>query len=206
MEPKAQIETGKAIGYGWKTVKKDLVYFVLIALIVQVFSMMSLLIKDQTISSIISFLVLIIGIFLTAGYLKISFSYYDGKKLPLNELFKQGKYFINLLGAQLLVGLIVIAGLILFIVPGIIWGLKYQMTLNLIVDKDLDILEAMRQSAEITKGVKLQLLVFNFACLGVMILGALALGVGVLVAMPVLWLAGIYVYRHLLKNQNVQPV
>jgi len=195
-----QVETGSAISYGWESVKKNFWYFIgLAALYVAITSIPSTG-KDDT--AVLNFFGFIISAYLSAGMLHLVLSYIDGKTLPLSDLFTQTKYFWRVLGAMVLVFLIVAAGFILFIVPGIIWGLRYQFVLNLIVDKDMDISEAMHKSAELTKGVMWQLLVFNLAVAGVTILGALVLGVGILVAIPVTWLADVYVYRHLLKATN----
>lgn len=195
-----KIEIGKAINYGWKSVKKDFWYFVAIAFIYEGMSFVPYLIKNDNVKSIVDLIVSILGILLIAGFMKISLDYFDGKKAPIGMIFKQFKYFWNVLGAMLLIGLITLAGLLLLVVPGIIWSLKYQFVINLIVDKDLGILEAMKKSAEMTKGVKLQLLVFGFAALGLSILGYLALGVGSFVTFPIIWLADIYVYRKLLES------
>ena len=43
----------------------------------------------------------------------------------------------------------------------------------------------------------MSLLGFDIVSLGVVILGAIVLGVGILVAVPVVWLATVFVYRSL---------
>lgn len=113
------------------------------------------------------------------------------------------KYFL----ASLLVGLIVIVGLILLIVPGIIWGLRYAFVPYLIIDRKLPVMDALRESARITLGHKWQLLglVIVFALLN--ILGAIALLVGLLVTIPVTMLAFVHTYRTLEHAANeVTPV
>jgi uncharacterized membrane protein len=191
-----KIEIGKAVGFGWDSIKKDFWYFVGLAVIYMLAS--SILSKSTNHVIELGFLSIFIGPWLTAGLTRIALDYYGGKKPPFETLFTQLKYFWRILGAQILVGLIVAGGLILLIVPGIYWALKYQFTSNIIVDKDLGILEAMGKSGELTKGIKLQLLLFDLALVGIMILGGLALGVGILVAFPIIFLAGIYVYKKLL--------
>jgi uncharacterized membrane protein len=198
-----KVEIGKAIGYGWESIKKDFWYFVAIAAIYLVISNISSAQKTEPSQfNIYGLLSLVISSYLTGGMMKIGLSYFDGKKVAITEMFTQYQYFFRVLGASILTCIIVILGLILLIVPGIIWGLKYQFAINLIVDKNIGIMEAMRQSAELTKGVKWQLFVFNLAVFGVMILGALVFGVGVLVAFPVVWLADIYVCRKLQQTQT----
>ncbi len=188
-----QIEIGKAIGFGWDSIKKDFWYFIALAVVYMFLN--SILSKTTNHLINLDILGIFVGAWLTAGLTRIALDYYGGEKPPFETLFTQIKYFWRILGGQILVGLIVAAGLILLIVPGIYWGLKYQFTTNIIVDKDLGILEAMGKSGELTKGIKLQLLLFDLALVGIMILGGLALGVGILVAFPIVYLAGIYVYK-----------
>lgn len=190
-----QIEIGKALGFGWESIKKDFWYFVGLAAIY--FILNSLPSYETNTHASFNILGLFIGPWLTAGLTRITLDYYGGKKPPFETLFTQLKYFWRIFFSQILVGLIVVGGLILLIVPGIYWALKYQFTTNIIVDKNLGILEAMGESGKLTQGLKLRLLVFDLALIGVMILGGLALGVGILVAFPIVYLAGIYVYKKL---------
>lgn len=193
-----QVEIGKAIGYGWESIKKDFWYFVAIAAIYLVISgIFSSRSTEPNQFNIYGLLSMLIASYLIGGMMKIGLSYFDGKKIAITEMFTQYQYFFRVLGASILISIIVGLGLILLIIPGIIWGLKYQFAINLIVDKNIGIMEAMRQSAELTKGVKWQLFLFCLGVFGVMILGALVFGVGVLVAFPIVWLADIYIYRKL---------
>ncbi|HOX41234.1 MAG TPA: DUF975 family protein [bacterium] len=192
-----KVEVGKAIGYGWENVKKEFWYFVGLAFVVVVISGIG---NSRDIDSGIRNIIgLLLSAWMTAGYMKILLSYYDGKKLPFGELFKQLRYFWRVLGLTLLLGLVIGIGFILFVIPGIYLALRYQFALNFIIDKDLGIFEAMNESAKITKGVKLSLFWFMLAVLGVLILGVLVLGVGIFVAIPVVWLADVYLYKQLSK-------
>lgn len=188
-----KIETGKAISFGWEAIKKDFWYFIGISAIYIILPSLFSYNKNwglEIIGTLISTL-------LIAGFVKIFLEYYKGNKPAFETLFTQTKYFWRILGAQVLVGLIVVGGLILLIVPGIYWALKYQFVINLIVDKDMGITEAMGRSGELTKDIKMPLLVFDLALGGVIILGGIALGVGVFVAVPIVTLAEIYVYKKL---------
>ena len=195
-----KIEIKKAFSYGWNTVKGDFWYFVGLASLYLVLSNLFTYLpkKYDDIASILS---TILSAFLVCGLLKILLNYYDGEKAKLVSMFDHGKYFLRVLGAQILIILITFAGLCLLIVPGLIWALRYQFVINLIVDKDMGIREAMAESARLTHGVKWRLLLFDLALTGIVILGAIALGVGILVAFPVVYLAEIYVYRKLLESK-----
>ena len=195
-----KIEVGKSINYGWGKVKKDMWYFVGLSFIYLVLTSFNTYFRNETANFYVSIFILILSAYLSGGFIKIFLSYYDDKKLAIIEIFKQSKYFWRMLGAQILLILIVFFGLLLLVVPGIVWLIKYQFVFSLIVDKDMGVLEAMKKSSEITKGIKWQLFWFNIVCLGVIILGVLVFGVGIFVAYPVIMLADTFVYRRLLTK------
>lgn len=109
--------------------------------------------------------------------------------------------FQYLLGS-LLYGLVIVGGLLLLVVPGVLWAVKYCFTGFLIVDLGLDPLTAMRRSAELTRPARGQLFFFGLTLLGVNILGALVLGVGLLATVPMTVLALGQVYRQLLSSAS----
>lgn len=129
------------------------------------------------------------------GFTRIQLNILDGKKAQVSDLFKTNGVFWQYLATSLLVFLIVFGGLLLLIVPGIIWFLKYQFAMPLVVDKKLDITESIRISGEITKGHKGWLFGFAIVMGLINIAGALALFVGLLLTIPITIMAYIYVYR-----------
>ena len=137
------------------------------------------------------------------GFTKIQLNILDNKKTQVSDLFKTNGVFWQYLATSILVGLIVIGGLLLLIVPGIIWLLKYQFAMPLVVDKKLDITESIRKSGEITQGHKGWLFGFAIVLGLVNIAGALALLVGLLVTIPLTTMAYIYVYRQL--SSSIKP-
>ena len=97
--PERKVEVGKAIGYGWESVKKNFWYFIGFVLLYMLASglvsgISSALSRNSfALGSIGQLISVGVSILLTAGSLKIAISYYDGKKLPLGDLFSQSKYF-----------------------------------------------------------------------------------------------------------------
>lgn len=180
-----KLAVGKAIGFGWDEVIKNFWVWVGIAF---VYSLLT------SIPYSVGFL---LSPLLFAGLIVITLKCLAGKKPDFNELFSQSKYYLNMLGGEILVGLIVIGGLILLVVPGIYWALKYQLLGFFIVDKNMSIKEAMAECGKVTRGVKLRLLVLDLAFIGILILGGLVFGVGILVALPIIWLADAHVYKQL---------
>ncbi|MFA6553062.1 MAG: DUF975 family protein [Patescibacteria group bacterium] len=194
METK-QVAIGQAFSYGWTELKKNFWYFVGLAVIVIIIEGIGSGPKDGR--AYFNFLGIFLSAWMTSGYTKIILDYYGGTKRELTDVFTQFAYFWRVLGASILIGLIVMLGFIALIIPGIYFGLRFMFTVPLIIDKNLDIGEAMKQSTELTKGIKGSLFLFALGMIGAMILGAICLGVGVFIAMPVVWLAFIYIYKNL---------
>ncbi len=198
-----QVEVGKAFSYGWTEVKKNFWYFVGLAVIVIIIESITNGPKEGR--TYLSFLGIFLSAWMTCGYTKIILDYYSGTKRELTDVFTQFAYFWRVLGASILIGVIVLLGFIALIIPGIYFGLRFMFTVPLIIDKNLDISEAMKQSTELTKGIKGSLFLFALGTIGVMILGAICLGVGIFVAMPVVWLAYIYLYKKIQSSSASVP-
>lgn len=194
------LNTDQVFRYGWGSVKKDLWYFIGITFVVMVLSSVGSMPGNK--ASSLDLLGFLLSILMTCGTTAIFLQYFGGTKPPFSTLFTQLKQYLPVLGATLLVGLITGLGFVFLIVPGIYFALKYQFTIQLIIDRNLGVMEAMKESARLTTGKKMALLGFDFKCLGVILLGVLALGVGILVAIPVVELATIKVYRGLVPAKT----
>jgi len=154
--------------------------------------------KASAFSGLMSLASVIFSIIVQIGIVKITLKVADGGTPVFDDLFSEIRLFWKYLGATLIYSLIVIAGLCLLIVPGIIWGIKFQFYRYLILDKGMGIMDAIRKSAEITNGAKWDLFLFGLICVGITILGVLAFGIGVFVSAPVVMIANAFVYRKLL--------
>ena len=88
-------------------------------------------------------------------------------------------------------------GLLLCIIPGIILSVRFQFFGWAIVDRELGPFEAMQESWELTRGSFWNLVLLWLVLAGINILGALALGVGLLITSPMSMVAVGFVYRRL---------
>lgn len=80
-----------------------------------------------------------------------------GQQATAQDLFTGGPYFINLLVAAILVGLMTMVGFVACVVPGIILFLMFSQFLFFIVDRNAGILDSLSLSNEFTRGNKLTL-------------------------------------------------
>lgn len=143
---------------------------------------------------IISFLVdglLIMG--MNAIALKLA----DGQRPELADLFCCLSKIVTYAVSSILYILIVLGGLILLIVPGIIWMVMFVFYVLVIVDTDAGPLEALRRSARLSKGARWELFLLMLILSGINIAGAMALLVGLLFTVPFTMLVMAGVYRSL---------
>jgi uncharacterized membrane protein len=205
-----QFSKSEAVKFGWERFKKHPWLLIGVTLTVGVFPQLiqyifQLPFQDSNNSDSFNPIMLIgtilsvaVSLFLSVGLLKFYLKIVDNKAVEYKDLFRVNaedviRYFIG----SLIYGLIVIAGLILLIVPGIYWGIKYQYYSYLVVDKKRSPMDAIKESSTITRGNIGNLFLFNLLLIVISILGLLALVVGILVASPVVGIAQTYVYRKL---------
>ncbi len=209
MSQTKRFSKNEAISFGWNIFRDNFRFLILIFLIFLLFAFVPDIIGSKTIEASTSLGVLFysLGYFLTIvmtiGIMKISLKFYDSEKPEISDLFSHYKLFINYFLASFLYALIVFAGLILLIVPGIVFGLKYYFFDYYVVDKGCGPIEALKRSAQITKGNKWNLFLFILLVLGINILGMIFLFVGLLVTIPVTALATAFVYRKLSEPSEV---
>ena len=87
--------------------------------------------------------------------------------------------------------------MLLLIIPGIIWAVKYQYCLYFVVDKRLGPIDALKASARTTQTIKLKLFGFVILCSLINMAGMICLLLGIFVTYPVVLVASALVYRHL---------
>lgn len=188
-------------------VSASLLYMFLPAAIDQVLRAFSPFLVESSSSSwllpirqALSGLTYLLQLWLLVGLSKICLNITNNKPAGFQDFLIPFKVFIRFLGSWFLFCLIVIGGLILLIIPGFIWALKYMFYPYLILDKGLGSVDAIKASAKLTDGVKWQLAGFFFLSILMGIIGVLCLVVGVLVAFPVIFIAQALIYRNLYRQ------
>src|SRR3989344_757157 len=139
-------------------------------------------------------------IILRIGYTKIFLRLHDGESPKFLEIFQEYKPFWKYLGVSILYPLVVFAGLILVIIPGIFWAVRFSLSPIILIDMRVGPIKAMRDSWALTRGKFWKLLGFWIVTAILNVLGFVIFGIGLLVTIPVSTLAAIYVYRELSKR------
>ena len=149
------------------------------------------------VSSVASIIEQIVSIFLTLGAIRFGHRLLNGENPPLSDLFSQGDKLLSGVGATILYFLMVIVGLIFLIIPGIIVALRFSLFQQAIVEKQLGAIDSLKYSWNLTRENGLSLLGLYFASFFIVIAGVLAVLVGLLWALPTVWLAGLIAFRFL---------
>ena len=203
----------EAIKYGWGIMKTNFWFFVGIiivaGLIVGIPSNIADRLNDPDLCLLGFIFNIIAGVaraIISIGLIKIALIFLNKEKPEFKELFNFKGSFWRFIGGSILYGLIVVAGFILLIVPGIYWAIKYQWFGYCIVDQKLGPVQALKKCAQMTDTVKWQLLGFGLVMTGINILGFFCLFIGLFATIPTTLLAIAFVYRKLLGQTETAPV
>jgi uncharacterized membrane protein len=145
---------------------------------------------------------IVVSSFFTAGIMSFSLKVARGAPYAFNDLFSGSPFFLSVLVANLVIGVGVAIGLVFLIVPGVILALGLSMSLPLIVDRRLGPIDALTASWKLTDGSKGNLFIFALIAIGLSIAGFCACVVGLLLVVPILSIAHMYIYLRL----SGQPV
>ena len=151
----------------------------------------------------------LIGFFLNGflGLMMLTFllkTHDDIEHVQIADAWNLSAYW-SYVGVSILMGLAFVGGLLLLIVPGIIFGLMFCFGTYLVVDRRVGPIEAMKESMRITNGHKWELFLLAVASLGLALIGIICLLVGFLVAMPVVVIAFVHAYRLLQQKALAIP-
>ena len=165
--------------------------FVVFALISKVFP------TDQGGNIVFTLVNLVIGIFIDMALIAFALAAHENVHTVTWKSVWMPQLFWKYLGASILMGIIVVVGLVLLVIPGLIAAFGFMFTKYLVVDRKLGPVEALKESWRITKGHKLHLLGFGFVAIVFNLIGAIAIGIGLLVTVPLTMLASAHIYRTL---------
>jgi uncharacterized membrane protein len=198
------------LSFGWGVMKANLWFFVGLGFVFMIFIYLPVVARvvvvkslhlpkasDVTLAILLQVLEFLVGIVVKIGLIKIALSFCDERKPPFATLFDVWDCFWRVLGATVLYILIILAGVILLIVPGIVWAVKFSLCYYFVIDKGLGPVEALKASSRTTMGVKWQLFGFFLLCRLINLLGLLCLLVGVFATYPTVLVASALIYRQL---------
>ncbi len=197
----------EALSFGWETFSKHIWYFLALLLglsvILSILGLLQEIAKEMRplLFALLNVLSLVINLIISVGLIRLALGFLHNKKPSIREAFTPtAESFFPYVIGSFFYALIIVGGIILLIVPGIIWAIRYQFYAYFILDKKLEPRDALRHSARITKGAKSKLFLFMILLATLNMIGALLFGIGLFVTIPVTLLAIAFVYQKLSFN------
>ena len=204
----------EAVRFGWDRMKANLPLFLIMGLIGLVLAAFQNGINaaaaqlDPAVrgfAALANLAVQLVNLGLQIAMVRIALKLQDGQPVGTPDLTAGLGDFISYLLASLLYGLIVAGGVLLLIVPGIMWATRFAFFGFAIVDEHLDPITALKRSSQLTEGLRMEVFVFGVLLALINLLGAMALGVGVVATIPLTVIAMARVYRTLATRAGPVP-
>lgn len=184
---------GSAFGHGWRMMMKYFLELLLVSLVVIAAQIpMGIMQIGQSTGftpSLALLQVFVLGytLFVLApidfGSKFVFFKAMKDQKFEIKEIFSGFKNnYLNIILANLLTMAIVVAGFFLLIIPGIIFACKLAFVPYLVMDKNLDPVEAVKESWRMTKGHGWTIFAMAFVSIFIFFGGILMLILGVIPA------------------------
>ena len=144
-----------------------------------------------------------------AGPISMSFNWAflkaaRGEEVRVGDMFAVfTRNYWNAVGAGVLTALIIIAGLVFFIVPGIIFAVRLVFVPYLVIDRRMGVTEAITTSWRMTKGHGGTIFLMGLLAVPIVIGGLIALGVGVIVSF--MWISAAFAVLYYSVTRGEQP-
>jgi len=205
----------EAIEFGWQTTRANIGFFIIFLVVSMLISFFFSGFADLfekrllLLSAVFNLAYVFLTIAINLVGIKIALKFCDNDPRALADVISfTPQLFLKFAAGYILYGLLVAAGIVLFVVPGLIFMVKYQYVIYYIADKNTDIGEAFKKSSAITSGIKWELFVFLILLWLINVAGVMCFFVGLLVSIPVTMLAAASVFRKLsgtVKEESVNP-
>lgn len=194
------LSVGAAFSYGWQKFSQNAGPLIVVTLLVWAAGVVINVVGrafDSVLGQlIISVLAFVITQVMTRGLVRAALTIVNGGRPDPGTAFSFDNIGPYLVGS-ILFGLAVGVGLILCVIPGLIIGALLGFWAFACVEQDLDGVSALRRSLELTRANFGQVILFGLAYIGVNLIGALLCGIGLLVTIPLSYVAAAHFYRQL---------
>lgn len=184
-----------ALQEGWAQTKRYFPSFAVLVLVSIVLSFLGNAFGTGFFAGLWRLIIRLVDVAVTMVWIRFALSVEEGRAPDPAEVRPTLSHYLEYLLASIVYSVIVAVGLLLLIVPGVIWAVRFGLYPFFIIDQKLDTMAALKRSNAVVRGITGQLLVFALIVIGLNILGAIAFGLGLFVTMPLTAIAAAYVYR-----------
>ncbi len=221
MQTNKSFSVSEALRSGWEMFKKNPLFWMGVTGVVMFFSFLSaspsfvyqMSVGDfeaeiPPLINILGFLLSFVSLGIQLGLLVLLINAHRGREQNFSILFSKFQIvpLIKFWVASLLYGLMVVIGVLLLIVPGIYFGIKYQYFAYFIAEKDAGIIESFKLSGDLTKGIKSSLFGLAIVSILIALVGAfISFGLALFIIGPIINLATTYVYCKFSGSNEASP-
>lgn len=132
---------------------------------------------------------------LNVGFFHLVFARMGGEEFKVDHLVEGFHYIIPSVLAHITMTILIGLGMILFVLPGLVIMAMYLFVYPLILKKDVDFWTAMKTSRKVLSGHLLEMTLFIILHGIILLFGALCFGVGILLAIPWIYISIACAYR-----------
>jgi len=148
-----------------------------------------------------SLLSLILAGPLNLGAAIYSLSFIRKENPSIGQLFQGFNKFLTALAAYIVMVLIITVGIVLLIVPGIVFALSYSLTFFILAENpDIRPMDALKKSRTMMDGHRTQLFYLSLRFFGLAILCLFTMGIGFVFLTPYVFVCMTLFYEDVKKN------
>lgn len=201
-----EFSAGACMKYGWETFKKrpwfligaTILFVVIIGAVSYVLTLIGR--GDVALTIVMTIIRFLFEMLAVMGILNFSLAAHDDiNSASLADLWHPQDYW-KFFGNIVVQILVVVAGLVAFVIPGIVISVAVKLSPYFVIDKREGPIESLFSSVRMTRGKKWTLFQFLVLQAVVMIAGLFAVGVGFFVALPIVLVANADAYRTLSRT------
>lgn len=193
-------DLGEIINRGWEIFKSNAANFVVFTVIFMVaLGSLEVLGINDGLSGIIQ---LLISAPLTAGFFIVADKVARKEETEFGDFFKGFDHMVQLVIGNFVYTILVIFGMILLFFPGVYLAVAYMIWMPFVLFEDLKFWDALETSRKILTKNWWNFLLLVFVFIGIALLGALALGVGIFAAIPVIYCSVYAVYESIVGKHR----
>ncbi|HEX3702653.1 MAG TPA: DUF4339 domain-containing protein [Vicinamibacterales bacterium] len=194
LERAARLDAARCISRGWHLVRANPLLLVSAAAVVW-----TIIIGITFVPRVGWLLGTVVNSPLIGGLYYLNIRRIRGIRAGADETFAgfRRAYFLPLVLAGLLSGALTSLGILLLVLPGVYLAVGYMFVLPLVIDKRMDVWTAMEVSRRVVHQQWWMAFALALVAALMVLAGALAFGIGIVVAVPVAHAALMYAYEDL---------
>ncbi len=207
MKDNKQFSSLEIVKLSWDMFKKNSTFLLIVGVIVLLmFVILPSSLKQiynksdsytaKAIVDIFIYFIQFMNVLIELGLVFVALRLVKKRQTQVSDLFLRQNLFLKYLAASTINIIMISLGFIFLVIPGIILGIKFMFFPYFIIEGS-GIIESLQKSFHLTSGLELDLFVFNIIMLLIIIAGILLFFVGLIVAIPLVFIATALLYDKL---------